>query len=162
MDGIHRVSAHRPGRSQVGLWRPSFGNREGLGGRDLQLLVDGKSIAEASAKPVPVATVLDRMHDFDMGSGIAIADLNAVQIENLLTLGRVWGFLKYHHPAVAAGQFHWDYELLRVLQLVVKSGSKAESEKVVVAWIDRLGAVSPCKPCSRLDETNLDLEPNLG
>lgn len=129
---------------------------------DLQLVVDGKPIAEAAALPPPPVTVLDRMHDFDAGSGLAIADLDSVQIENLVTLGRVWGFLKYHHPAVTAGQFHWDYEMLRVLPLVLKSSSKADAEKVMVDWIDRLGAVPPCKPCPHLERSNLSLEPDLG
>ena len=42
-------------------------------------------------------------HQFDAGSGISISQLSSTQIENLATLGKVWGFLKYHHPAVTSG-----------------------------------------------------------
>ena len=58
-------------------------------------------------------TIPDRDHQFDDGSGIIITnDLSKTQIENLTTLGKVCGFLKYHHPKVTAGQAHWDCETL--------------------------------------------------
>src|SRR5262249_40860916 len=74
---------------------------------DLELLVDGTPIWEAK----PGALELD--HQFDNGSGIHLERLSETQIDNLALLGRVWGFLKYHHPRVTAGEKHWDYELLR-------------------------------------------------
>jgi len=40
---------------------------------------------------------LDLDHQFDIGPGIGLKQLTTVQIGNLATLGRVWGFLKYHH-----------------------------------------------------------------
>ena len=45
-------------------------------------------------------TVLDLDKEFDAGSGIALKDLTKTQIANLAMLGKVWGFLKYHHPAI--------------------------------------------------------------
>ncbi len=59
-------------------------------------------------------TALDRDHQFDSGSGIALQELTPIQIDNLALLGKVWGFLKYYHPAITAGQKHWDYELFRI------------------------------------------------
>ena len=107
-------------------------------------------------------TALDRDHDFDSGSRIAIEQLNSVQTQNLATLGRVWGFLKYHHPAVTSGQYHWDYELLRLLPAVLAARSPSDANTVLVRWIDNLGPVPPCKPCLQLDPANLDLKPDLG
>src|SRR2546428_559237 len=77
---------------------------------DLQLLVDGKPVWDAP-KAVRPKTAIDVDLEFDAGSRIAVSELTKVQIENLATLGRVWGFLKYHHPDVVAGKRHWDYEL---------------------------------------------------
>jgi hypothetical protein len=74
---------------------------------DLRLLVDGKPAWEAPKVERP-KTPLELDHQFDSGSGIAISELSPVQIENLATLGKVWGFLKYHHPAVTSGTRHWD------------------------------------------------------
>ncbi len=85
---------------------------------DLRLLVDDKPIAEAKPMDRPL-TVLDTDHQFDKGSHIALSSLTPNQIDNLFTLGRVWGFLKYHHPAVAAGKRQWDYDLLRILPAIL-------------------------------------------
>lgn len=37
------------------------------------------------------------------------------EISNLAKLGKVWGFLKYYHPAVGKGSLNWDAELLRLV-----------------------------------------------
>ena len=36
-------------------------------------------------------------------------------ISNLELLGKIWGFLKYHHPEVGKGKYDWDDELLQFL-----------------------------------------------
>jgi hypothetical protein len=68
----------------------------------LQLLLDGKPISEAPKFERP-KTPLNLDHEFDRGSGITVSTLTPPQIENLAVLGKVWGFLKYHHPAVTNG-----------------------------------------------------------
>ncbi|HEY0252906.1 MAG TPA: hypothetical protein VGC41_15330, partial [Kofleriaceae bacterium] len=77
---------------------------------DLQILVDGKPIWNAPF----VQKIDDEDHQFDHGSGISVTTLAPIQIENLATLGKVWGFLAYHHPKVTHGDLHWDAELLRI------------------------------------------------
>lgn len=67
---------------------------------DLELLVDGVPVAQA---PNGVITVLDTDHQFDNGSGVALTALTDNQIANLATLAKVWGFVKYHHPAISSG-----------------------------------------------------------
>jgi hypothetical protein len=91
---------------------------------DLQLLVDGKPIWDAPKEYRP-PTAIEKDHEFDQGSGIAVKALGPVQIENLVTLGKVWGFLKYHHPVVMAGQRHWDYELFRIVPAVLAAPDHA-------------------------------------
>jgi C-terminal processing protease CtpA/Prc len=125
---------------------------------DLQLLVDGKPIWEAP-KVVRPKTPADIDHEFDKGSGIAPLDLSKVQTENLTTLGRVWGFLKYHHPEVTSGKRHWDYELFRVMPGVIAARNRAEANLAMVKWIEGLGVVRKCNPCAKLDEVNLHLRP---
>ncbi len=128
---------------------------------DLQLLVDGKPIAEA-----PVAekakTVIDRDHEFDAGSKISLTGLTEAQSTNLTTLGRVWGFLKYHHPRVAKGELHWDYELFRIMPRVLAARGRAAANAVIGEWVAGLGPVAQCTACARLDETELHLRPQLG
>ena len=127
---------------------------------DLQLLVDGKPVWEAP-KAQPQKTVLDLDHEFDGGSGISVNELTQVQIENLATLGRVWGFLKYYHPRVISGERHWDYELFRVLPKILAARDRVAANDVLRVWIATLGAVNPCSPCAKLDEADLQFRPDL-
>jgi C-terminal processing protease CtpA/Prc len=127
---------------------------------DLQLLVDGKPIWQAPKRPQRV-TVLDQDHQFDDGSGIDVTRLSAVQIENLALTGRVWGFLKYHHPSVVGGKHHWDYELLRVLPKVLAADSREAGQAVLRDWVRALGSVAPCNPCVVFGDDNLHMKPDL-
>jgi C-terminal processing protease CtpA/Prc len=106
---------------------------------DLQVLVDGKPIWEAPK----LLTVLDRDREFDGGSKIELTTLTPVQVENLATLGRVWGFLKYHHPKVTSGLMHWDYELFRILPPVLAAPDRCAANDALVRWITGLGGVIP-------------------
>jgi len=127
---------------------------------DLQILVDGQPIASAPRLDLP-KTALDTDRQFDGGSGIALASLSKVQIENLVTLGKVWGFLKYYHPLVVSGQKHWDYELFRVLPALLAAPNRTDANTAIDKWIASLGAVAACSPCAKLDETNLHFGPDV-
>jgi C-terminal processing protease CtpA/Prc len=106
-------------------------------------------------------TVVDVDREFDAGSGIALKDLTRVQIANLAMLGKVWGFLKYHHPVVVAGKRHWDYELFRVLPKVLAATDGPEARATIHQWVTGLGTVPACDPCASLTESDLHLRPPL-
>jgi C-terminal processing protease CtpA/Prc len=127
---------------------------------DLQLLVDGKPFWEAPTRPVP-ETVLSRDHEFDGESRITLGELTPAQIENLALLGKVWGFLKYHHPRVTAGEVHWDYELFRVVPAVLSAGDGAAARNEIQKWIGGLGPVEACTSCASLPNDKLHLPPQL-
>jgi len=127
---------------------------------DLQLLVDGKPVWEA-AKLVRKATVVDLDHKFDGGSGISLTALTNIQISNLATLGKVWGFLKYHHPQITSGQHHWDYDLFRVLPTILAAPDGQTANAAMLKWTTGLGEVAACSPCARLDENDLYLKPSV-
>ncbi|MGF7179135.1 S41 family peptidase [Tunturiibacter psychrotolerans] len=99
--------------------------------------------------------------EFNDGSGIQLKELTALQIENLATLAKVWGFLKYNHPVVTAGMRNWDYDLFRVMPAVLRAHSRVESDQILVRWVDSLGPVSGCHPCASLDDRGLKLRPDL-
>jgi hypothetical protein len=126
---------------------------------DLELLVDGKPIAEAA--PALAKPGLPTDHEFDSGSPIALNSLTPIQVSNLVTLSRVWGFLKYHHPAVTSGQRHWDYELFRILPALLAAPDRAHANDALLGWIDKLGPVPPCSPCVPAPSGNLDIKPAL-
>jgi C-terminal processing protease CtpA/Prc len=128
---------------------------------DLQLLVDGKPIAEAPKRPVP-KTVLTEDTEFENGSRVPqIESLSAMQARNLVTLGMVWGFVKYHHPLITAGRRHWDYDLFRVLPAILAAPDRNAANAAILKWIDALGEVAACKQCAKLTADDLHLRPDV-
>ncbi len=127
---------------------------------DFELLVDGKPIWEAPAS-TRAKTIVELDREFDSGSRISVAALTPEQIQNLVTLAKVWGFVKYHHPAITGGRNHWDYELFRVMPKVIAAADRASANSAMDAWLARLGPVPDCSPCATLDEATLHLEPAL-
>ena len=125
---------------------------------DLRLLVDGKPLADVP-RVEPPKTIVDVDKAFEGGSGIALKELSKTQIANLAMLGKVWGFLKYHHPAVTEGKHHWDFELFRILPRVLSATDVAAARSAVDQWVRDLGAVPPCSPCAALPEDALHLRP---
>jgi hypothetical protein len=115
----------------------------------------GQSGANATA-------ALDIDHQFDAGSGIKAPEkLSKGQIENLATLGRVWGFLKYHHPKVTAGQTQWDYELFRIMPQILAATDRATANAALVKWVTSLGPVAPCKRCVGPDTDDISLRSDV-
>jgi C-terminal processing protease CtpA/Prc len=127
---------------------------------DLRLLVDGKPVWEAPRFERP-KTAIDLDHEFDGGSGTVLKELTKVQIENLATLGKVWGFLKYHHSQVTSGQRHWDYDLFRVLPAILAARDRTAVNGALLHWIIGLGPVGKCEPCAKLDESRLHFRPEV-
>jgi C-terminal processing protease CtpA/Prc len=110
--------------------------------------------------PREASTVLDRDVEFRDGSRVRITAPAAETIDRLATLGKMWGFLKYHHPRVTSGQLHWDYELFRVLPRVLASGSRKSFQKTLTAWVRVLGEPPPCSPCAT-DPVDAWIRPDL-
>ena len=128
---------------------------------DLQLLVDGKPIADAAAEVPPAPTVLDTDHEFDSGSRVQLSTLSAIQADNLTTLGRVWGFLKYHHRAVAGGKRNWDYDLFRILPAVLAAPDQSSANAALVKWIDTFDPIGQCSACASAPSGELNEKPDL-
>lgn len=81
-------------------------------------------------------------------------------IENLELLGRIWGFLKYHHPNVGKGNFNWDFELFEILPKYNKATSDTQRDEILLKWIEGLGDFSENEP-SNSDAKLIKLKPNL-
>ncbi len=58
-------------------------------------------------------------------------------VENLALLCKVWGFMKYYHPSVRAGEYDWDRELLCIMPSLVFFLKKEKRNEVLVKWIDQ-------------------------
>lgn len=123
------------------------------------LTIDGKDV-QTLKEVAPKKYKAQEDKQFDQGSTIELSELNSQQIQDLEVLGRVWGFLKYHHPAIATGNYNWDYELFRFLPKYLKAKNDKARNKLLATWINNLGKVKTCKSC---EETAKDspLQPNL-
>ena len=111
---------------------------------DFQLLIDGEDISKAKLKPKKTFKA-DEDVEFDAGSKIKIKSYTPQTVVNLELLGRIWGFLKYYHPAVAAGDYNWDAELFRIMPKIINVKNTDERNMIFVDWIDRLGKLTPVK-----------------
>ena len=123
------------------------------------LSIDGKNIQTLKEVEKELSKVqLDK--EFKKGSLIELSNLTSENIDNLELLGRVWGFLKYHHPEIAKGNYNWDYELFRFLPKYIEVQNDNERNKLIINWIDSLGELEKCSKCKPTDEKAL-LKPNL-
>lgn len=107
---------------------------------DFQVLLDGRDIQEAPHR-IEAEYEADKDTTFDKGSRITSIDLSKLTTKDLAIIGKIWGFLKYYHPAVAAGRFNWDYELFRLIPKVLEAKSRIERNKILNAWISNLGTI---------------------
>lgn len=85
--------------------------------------------------------------EFNSGSRIETRAVSAVQIENLVLLGKVWGLAKYHHPQITSGQVQWDYELFRVMPAILAAASSEEASRELASWVRSFGKPQPCGNC---------------
>lgn len=116
---------------------------------NFQLLVDGKPIQNASpkVKVMPKAKVDTA---FATASGVNKITITRQTIDNLTNLGMLWGFIKYHHPAVAKGNYNMDAELFRVLPKVLAAPNKAAANAALETWVDGFGKPDVCKTCEAI------------
>lgn len=125
---------------------------------DFKVTIDGQDVADAEVFEIKYPAQEDKT--FDTGSAVVFPTLDGRQIDNLALLGKVWGFLKYHHPAIAQGNYNWDYELFRFLPDYLQVTSETQRDALLVQWIEQLGMVKLCETCEETSKTAL-LKPNL-
>ena len=126
---------------------------------DFQLLIDGKDIAFAKQKPKKTYQA-EQDNEFRFGSKITVTTYTPQTVANLELLGRIWGFLKYYHPAVAKGDYNWDAELFRIMPSIINVSNTDERNKIFVEWIDRLGKVTAGKAPS-VKKADIKLQPDF-
>lgn len=127
---------------------------------DLEVLVDGKPLLEAPARVVKkYPTELDTA--FNGGSKVSLGELNEQRIEDLVLLGKIWGFLKYHHPKVSSGDLNWDFELFRFLQRYSPGLKARQRDDLLVEWIKSLGELPECPACSQKIKAEIHLTADL-
>lgn len=99
------------------------------------------------------------IHEFDRGSGIGLIDPTPQTIDKLGLLCKVWGFLKYYHPEISAGNYNWDYELFRIMPQVLNSSHNEELNSALLKWVDNLGNVE-ISNYKAIDSSTIKMKPD--
>lgn len=76
-------------------------------------------------------------------------ELNSARISNLYLSGKVWGYLKYHHPVVTSGCLDWDAELLRKLPELFLAQDRESLLEALEAWVADFDSIDPMVDCVR-------------
>jgi len=110
---------------------------------DMRLYMDNIPIDEVKEATFPASFDMS----YERSSKIDTLLNTSLNLKKLTLLGQYWGFLKYHHPAVAKGNYNWDAELFKIIPLVTKVADDKEFSTVLEKWVDNLGMVPKCKDC---------------
>jgi len=81
--------------------------------------------------------------------------------KSLVALGQLWGFLKYHHPAVAKGDYDWDAELVKLIPKILEAKNDSIWEKLLDKWVDSLPPI-PENPNKKLPDLEIKMKPDYG
>ena len=127
---------------------------------DLSVQIDDNDISSATVKIKKVRPAsLDTAFSKSSGS---IFQLNEQRQQALTALGSIWGFLKYHHPAIAEGNYNWDAELMRIIPSIIAATNKDEWMASLEKWVDKLPSVPPCQNCKTENSNAVKLSPDYG
>ena len=77
--------------------------------------------------------------------GSVAPTISAQTTENLYLLGKVWGYLKYHHPRATSGCLDWDAQLLEVIGDAVAAENRDDASGRLGRWIHDLN--NPSTAC---------------
>jgi hypothetical protein len=127
---------------------------------NLRIFIDGKPLDDAKLKTIKLPNAKTDTA-FQKKSSVDILRLSSQRITNLTLLCQVWGFMKYHHPAITAGDFNMDAELFRILPLVIASRNNAELSDNIENWVSKFGTPELCITC-QIDTSNVSQIPNYG
>ncbi len=126
---------------------------------NLNITIDGKDIKDLDGfktKSFPA----EKDKEFEKGSQITNIEIDKNEIENLKSLGLIWGFLKYYHPNIAKGKYNWDYELFRIIPKIINVKNKNNRDDILVKWINSFGQFTQCKETA-IKSTEVKILPDL-
>jgi len=118
---------------------------------------DFENIENGKAKELSKA---EKDTEFKDSSKINSIELNEQKIDNLKSLGLVWGFLKYYHPNVASGNYNWDFELFRILPKIIEAKNANERDEYLTKWINTLGEFEQVAK-EKKEKSEIKIKPDL-
>lgn len=103
---------------------------------DVRITLNGVDVANLKSSLFPN---IFNDHEFDQSSKVDKIRLTSSIKSRLFYLSKIWGLLKYYHPLVTSGKINWDYELFRILPLVLEM--RNDFNQTMSRWIDELGEI---------------------
>lgn len=127
---------------------------------NFELKIDGKHLSEV---PVKEQTTFKADLDtaFSKGSGISLASADKKTVYDLVVLGKIWGFLKYYHPEVAAGNQNWDNQLFRIIPAVLSSKGKQKRNEAILTFIEEMGPLKTGSAAKTEKGSDIKIHPDL-
>ncbi len=103
--------------------------------------VDGVDYSNKIEKPIINKAIFKKLKSekYQKSNFEVDSTLTEYQINNLHTLAKKWGYLKYHHPKISAGTYHWDKELFKILPIIKTLNFKEK----LVNWENSFGTNLP-------------------
>lgn len=105
---------------------------------DVLITVDGKDITKEAGMFVPFAKEISE----PASSGISDFNSTPKIDQRLVDLGRIWGFLKYRHPAIAQWKYDWDQQLFKSINAVIMAKDNKSVEAHYAALLDSVGTTA--------------------
>ena len=72
----------------------------------------------------------------------------------------LWGFLKYYHPNIAAGNYNWDFELFRILPKIIDTKNTNERDEYLTKWINSIGEFEQIAKENK-EKSEIKIKPDL-
>lgn len=89
--------------------------------------------------------------DYSKSSRITSIILNEKISSDLELVCKVWGYVKYHHPAFVDNSYNVDYELFDLIHSILKIKNRAERDSVLIDWIDGFGSFTKMQNKSEVE-----------
>ncbi|GHU91031.1 hypothetical protein FACS1894155_10180 [Bacteroidia bacterium] len=125
----------------------------------LKVTIDGKDIQHSKPYKRKIFPA-EKDTVFNTIPVVIFPELSEQEVNNLELLGKIWGFLKYHHPFIAKGNCNWDYELLRMLPIYLKANDNKQRDRILLDWINKYGKI-PTDETIRTTADNAFIKPDL-
>ena len=97
---------------------------------------------------------------YNHSSSVVFPEIIPQIVDNLDLLGRVWGFLKYHHPNISKGEYNWDAELFKMLPGYLQVKDNKQRDAYLTKWILSFGKIPVNKNVKPVD-SNAVLKPDM-
>lgn len=97
---------------------------------------------------------------YNHSSSVVFPEMTPQLVDNLDLLGRVWGFLKYHHPNISKGEYNWDAELFKMLPGYLQVKDNKQRDAYLTKWILSFGKIPVNKNVKPVD-SNAVLKPDM-